>query len=101
MGPNVGEMIIYFEQPVIVTQRTDEMLLDSDLYHMHPDMDFPSGPFGYTQSTENIMSFNRPMKLVSIYLKQHRSPNFYLKTSSAMFWMQAFFQGEMVLDVVF
>jgi hypothetical protein len=47
------------------------------------------------------MTFNRPMKLVSLFLKEHRSPNFYLHTSTGMYWMKAYLKDTLVLEIAF
>lgn len=85
MGYGIDLIEISFENSVIVTQRFDEYLLTVDDFQnsdqVKEDM-YPDGAFAYTQTTPNSIHFNKAVKFKSMFLKKHRSPNFYNKNDA-------------------
>jgi hypothetical protein len=61
------------EELVTVENLTEKALADRQFY--------PNGTFAYSQIGPAVLRFPRPIQLHSIFLKQHRAPNFYLKKS--------------------
>lgn len=64
MGSGIRDVQIYFENPIVVTQRQDEGLLGPDDF-VSPNVaireEYPSGSFGYSQSIPMSMRFPRPL----------------------------------------
>ena len=93
MGKGVRSIQIEFQNPIVVTQRFDELLLGVDNF-THPkkarDDLYPDASFGYSQVLPMVLNFDRPLQLYSMWLKQHRAPNFYLKNSVGNFNVSAY-----------
>lgn len=102
MGSGIRDVQIYFENPIVVTQRQDEGLLGPDDF-VSPNVankeEYPSGSFGYSQSIPMSMRFPRPLQLHSLYLKQHRSADHYLNNSAGIYNIQGFLESRLVLNV--
>jgi len=45
-----------------------------------------------------VLNFERPVKLVSVFLKKHRDMNFYLKKSGIVTEVQTYFQGHLTMN---
>jgi len=45
-----------------------------------------------------VINFESPIEFGSVYLKQHRAPNFYLKSSIGKYEIHGYFQGRTVLN---
>lgn len=102
MGSGIRDVQIYFENPIIVTQRQDEGLFGPDDFESASvaiKEEYPSGSFGYSQATPMSMRFHRPLQLHSMYIKQHRSADHYLNNSAGIYYIQAFLEDKLVLNV--
>lgn len=101
MGSGSRAMEIIFGDPIIVTQRNDEGLATLDNM-THPkaaeDEYYPEGAFGYSSTIPSVMRFRHPVVLHSMWLKKHRSSEFYLKNSIAAFYVSAYLDGKLVLQ---
>jgi hypothetical protein len=59
---------------------------------------YPRGAFAYTQLNENVISFNKPVEFVQVFLKSHRSPHYYLKNNQVMSYVTGYLREEVVLN---
>lgn len=101
MGNGIRTVSIWFDEPIIVTQRLDEGLLTLQNFTNPAQAEkdyYPDGAFGYTLNVPMALNFGRPLVLESVYLKQHRSPNFYLKNAVGLFNIKGFLHGKVVLN---
>jgi hypothetical protein len=46
-------------------------------------LNYPDKSFAYSQIGPAVLRFPKPVQLYSVFLKQHRAPNFYLKKSKS------------------
>jgi len=80
MGNGVKDVIINFENPILITQRNSEtFLINSNFSNQESLMTerYPIGAFAYSQLNPMIIKFDRPVKLISMYLKMHRHSEFW------------------------
>jgi len=61
------------------------------------DDHYPEGAYGYTLIDSMIMNFKKPVQLHSMYLKKHRSTEFYLKNSVTNFIIEGHLNGKQVM----
>jgi len=59
---------------------------------------YPEGSYAYSQNVPMALNFGRPLILQSVYLKQHRPPNFYLKNSVGLYNVKGYLDNELVLN---
>jgi hypothetical protein len=101
MGSGIRAVEIRFDEPIMVTQRLDEGLLTLQNFSNPSGAEkdyYPDGAFGYTQVVPMALNFGRPLMLESVYLKQHRAPNFYLKNAVGLFNVKGFLENKLVLN---
>lgn len=88
MGKGVRSIELSFENPIIISQRFDEELLTPANF-TNPKQaeqdEYPEGSFGYSQVLPMVIHFHRPLTFSSVYLKQHRAPNYYKRSSVDVF----------------
>lgn len=58
---------------------------------------YPEGAYGYSLTDSMIMNFKKPVQLHSMYLKKHRSTEFYLKNSVTNFIIEGHLNGKQVM----
>lgn len=61
------------------------------------DDQYPEGAYGYTMIDSMVMNFKRPVQLHSVFLKKHRSTEFYLKNSVTNFIIEGQLNGKQVM----
>ena len=85
-----------------MTSRFDEGILQPENF-TKPEVavndDYPKGAFGYTQTYPMVLKFVRPVKLISVYLKKHRDPNFFRKVSAKKSIVRAYLDDALTLNV--
>ena len=59
---------------------------------------YPDGAFGYSSTQPSILRFRHPVEFHAIWLKKHRSTEFYLKNSAANYLVSAYLDGKLVLQ---
>lgn len=84
------------------------MTLENLTERAHAEKSFyPNGTYGYSQIGPAVIKFPKPVQLLSVFLKQHRAPSFYLKKSNPFVFtslgysqhqVQAFYKGAIVLN---
>jgi hypothetical protein len=102
MGGGNREVEIRFDDPIIITSRRDEGLLTPKNFS-HPQVayneDYPDGAFAYSLNVPMALNFPRPLHFESIYLKAHRDPKFFQKSTIVPFNVQAFLGNQLVMNV--
>lgn len=101
MGKGNRDIEIVFGNPIIVTQRYDEGLATLENF-THPKAAendyYPEGAFGYSATLPSILRFQHPVEFHAIWLKKHRSSEFYLKNSAANYLISGYLGGKLVLQ---
>lgn len=61
---------------------------------------YPNGTYGYSMSPSvpAVIAFQRPVQLHYMYLKQHRSPQYFMKKSYGHHEIRGYFNGKLVLQ---
>ena len=101
MGRGIRDVKIEFQNPIVVSQRLDEgILLPENFTNPKKAIEeyYPDGAYGYSEVLPMVIKFERPLQLSHVYLKQHRAPNFYLKSSIGTFNVQGFLSGRLALN---
>jgi len=66
MGNGVRDVVIRFENPVVITQRNSEKFLNANNFSKPEALEsekYPSGAYAYSQLLPMVINFERPVKL--------------------------------------
>lgn len=101
MGTGFRDVVITFESPLVVTSRNDEGLAVAENF-TNPKAaqreNYPEGAFAYSQMKPLVIKLNRPMLLLSFYIKKHRDPRFWNVVSQTDKHVLAYLEGKLVLN---
>lgn len=101
MGSGFRDVLITFQTPLIVTSRNDEGIAIAENF-TNPKAakreNYPQGAFGYSQMEDLVLKLNRPMVLLSFYMKMHRDSRFWNMVSQKEKRVLAYLDGELVLN---
>ena len=100
-GQGTSDLHVRFRNPILVSQRYDEGLITiHNFTHPKKAMEdgYPEGAFGYSPILPMDMNFHKPVQFHSVYLKKHRSSDFYRKNSVGTFEVLAYLNNRLVLN---
>lgn len=96
------KIVVEFLTPVILTQEVfeDHVYAENLTEQTFAEKNFyPNGTYGYSMSptVPAVVTFQKPIQLHYLYLKQHRSPQYFMKKSYGHHEIKAYLNGKLVL----